>query len=103
MKRSVRALLAAASCFTLAFWPNTAAIAAVTVPLLPQPTTSFDLGMLHVDRYGDGTTPIIFIPGVGCGPWSSAEQIRRFSRSYTVYTITLSMPSHGFCQRRHDA
>ena len=89
MKRFLQALLAAASCFSLAFSPNAATIAAVALPSLPQPSASFDSGMLHVDRYGSGTKAIVFIPGLGCGPWSWAEQIHRFSAAYTVYAITL--------------
>ncbi len=89
MKASPRVLLAAAFCFGLAFWPHTGAFASATLPPLPQPAASFDSGMLHVDRYGNGSKAIVFIPGLGCGPWSWAEQIRHFSSTYTVYAITL--------------
>lgn len=89
MQRFLRALLAAASCFSLAFWQYSAAIAASDLPSLPQPAASFDSGMLHVDRYGTGTKALVFIPGLGCGPWSWAEQIKRFSTTHSVYAITL--------------
>ncbi len=90
MNRLLRALLAAASCFSLALWPYAGAIANAALPTLPPASASFDSGMLHVDRYGNGAKSIVFIPGLGCGAWSWAEQIRHFSSSYTVYAVTLS-------------
>ena len=66
-------LLAAASFFTA----------------LPTPSASFDYGTIHVDRYGGGGKAIVFIPGLGCGPWSWSEQIARFSKTNTVYALTL--------------
>jgi pimeloyl-ACP methyl ester carboxylesterase len=64
--------------------------AAATLAPLPAPVESFEAGSLHVDRYGDAGSTLIFIPGLGSGPWSWAEQITRFSASHRVYALTLS-------------
>jgi pimeloyl-ACP methyl ester carboxylesterase len=72
----------------LALW--SLAGAAGTLAALPAPLESFEAGSLHVDRYGDGGRTLIFIPGLGSGPWSWAEQITRFRSSYRVYVLTLS-------------
>lgn len=57
---------------------------------LPKPDATFTSGSIHVDQYGTSGKPLIFIPGLGCGPWSWAEQISRFSKDHTVYAITLT-------------
>src|SRR5271165_2434681 len=86
MRRSLQALLAAVVFFSLAF---TTANAAEITPL-PKPDASFTSGSLHVDRYGSTGTPLIFIPGLGAGPWSWSEQIAHFSKDHTVYALTLT-------------
>ncbi|HET9028542.1 MAG TPA: alpha/beta hydrolase [Candidatus Aquilonibacter sp.] len=60
------------------------------MPSLPTPSASFQSGTLHVDRYGHGGTALVFVPGLGCCPWSWAEQIARFSKNNTVYAVTLA-------------
>jgi pimeloyl-ACP methyl ester carboxylesterase len=72
------------ACITLAAPASAAPLAA-----LPAPTESFDVGSLHIDRYGDAGPPIVFVPGLGSGPWSWAEQIGTFSRTNRVYALTL--------------
>jgi pimeloyl-ACP methyl ester carboxylesterase len=66
-----------------------ALLAASSLLPLPKPQSSFDSGMLHVDVYGSGAQSIVFIPGLACGPWSWSEQIAYFSKTYTVYALTL--------------
>jgi pimeloyl-ACP methyl ester carboxylesterase len=87
MNRLSLALCAAALCF-IALVPSRTA-AATLVPL-PAPAESFDIGFLHVDRYGSGPSSIIIIPGLACGPWEWAREITLLSRNDTVYALTLS-------------
>jgi pimeloyl-ACP methyl ester carboxylesterase len=62
---------------------------AATLAALPAPAESFDIGSLHVDRFGNGPRTLIFVPGLASGPWSWAAQIARFSTGYRVYALTL--------------
>lgn len=50
---------------------------------------SFDVGTLHVDRYGSGKPALILIPGLGSGPWSWYGTIAHFEPQYTIYALTL--------------
>ncbi len=86
MKKATFGLLAAVL-FLSAALPT----AARADQLAPQPKAieSFDSGMLHVDRYGNGASSVVFIPGLASGPWTWYEQIARFSPKYSVYAITL--------------
>jgi len=54
-----------------------------------QPTTAFDVGTLHVEKYGSGTPALVLIPGLACGPWVWQGTIGEFARNHTVYAITL--------------
>lgn len=87
MNRFSRALCAAVLCFTALCTANAQA---TTLVALPTPAESFDVGMLHIDRYGSGPNTIIFIPGLACGPWEWAREIALFSQTNTVYALTLS-------------
>jgi len=60
-------------------------------PLAPAPTTaeSFDVGTLHIDRYGTAKPAMILIPGLGSGPWSWYGTIAHFEPQYTIYALTL--------------
>ncbi len=62
---------------------------AIIAPL-PKADATFTSGSLHVERYGNGGSPLIFIPGLGAGPWSWSEQIAHFSKDHTVYALTLT-------------
>lgn len=84
-----RALRAAACVVTLTLAANASAGAAPLVPL-PPAAESFQAGSLHVDRYGNGATTLIFVPGLASGPWSWAEQIAHFSGTYRIYALTLT-------------
>jgi pimeloyl-ACP methyl ester carboxylesterase len=84
MNRTILASVLAMS----ALWFGTPAKA--SVPPLPSPTQSFNTGSLHVDVYGAHDKPaMIFIPGLTCGPWEWAGEIRRFSNDYSIYALTL--------------
>lgn len=78
MLRQIRALFAAAFAFSLLS----------SVPAATR-AASFDSGVIHVETSGNGPRALIFIPGLSSGPWSWAEQTQRFSKDYTVYSLTL--------------
>lgn len=85
MKRSLLASVLALSTFWFA-----APVQASAVPPLPAPRASLRAGTLHVDVYGTpNRQALIFIPGLACGPWEWAGEIRRFSSEYTIYAVTL--------------
>jgi pimeloyl-ACP methyl ester carboxylesterase len=60
-----------------------------TAPSLPTPADSFDVGTLHVDKFGTGPPSLILIPGLACGPWVWANTITQFAPHYTLYILTL--------------
>jgi pimeloyl-ACP methyl ester carboxylesterase len=86
MNRLSHALCAVVLCFLASVTP----VSATTLAALPAPAESFDVGSTHVDRYGSGSNTIIFIPGLACGPWEWAREIKIFSQQNTVYALTLS-------------
>ena len=55
----------------------------------PKPVESFDVGTLHVDKFGAGEQSLVLIPGLGCGPWVWHGTIAKFSPTYSVYVLTL--------------
>lgn len=59
------------------------------LPPAPPPSSSFDIGILHVDRYGSGAQALILIPGLGGGPWVWYGTIAHFQSTYTIYALTL--------------
>ncbi|MBV9440363.1 MAG: alpha/beta hydrolase [Candidatus Eremiobacteraeota bacterium] len=61
-----------------------------TLPAAPTPAESFDVGMLHVDRYGSGSDAVILIPGLSCGAWSWNGVIPHLAAQHTVYALTLA-------------
>ncbi len=67
---------------------STPALATVPSPA-PSPTAVFNVGSLHVQKFGSGTRTLIFIPGLTCGPWEWSGEIAHFSARYTIYALTL--------------
>lgn len=64
--------------------------AAQTAPALPAPLQTAQAGSVRIDRYSQpGKQSVVFIPGLTCGPWEFAREIRAFSQYYTVYALTL--------------
>jgi pimeloyl-ACP methyl ester carboxylesterase len=53
------------------------------------PSSSFDVGTLHVDEYGSGWQTLILIPGLSCGPWVWYGTIAHFAPNYRILAITL--------------
>jgi pimeloyl-ACP methyl ester carboxylesterase len=63
-----------------------ASVAQRSVPAI----TSFDSGILHVERFGESDKrAIVFIPALFCGSWQWNEQINTLSKNYDVLVVTL--------------
>jgi pimeloyl-ACP methyl ester carboxylesterase len=71
------------------FIQTAAASTATPFSPAPAPAESFDVGTLHVDKFGSGAQTLVLIPGLACGSWVWYSTINRFSPSYTIYVITL--------------
>jgi pimeloyl-ACP methyl ester carboxylesterase len=84
-----RARLVATVALAVALWSGHTAAAASTLPPAPPVAESFDVGMLHVDRYGSGPRTLIFIPGLSCGPWEWYGTIAHEMPAATIYALTL--------------
>jgi pimeloyl-ACP methyl ester carboxylesterase len=81
----------------------TAAVAAVAAAVLTQglgqpaaaqatiaaPARTFDIGNLHVQRFGQGSPAMILIPGLSMGAWTWTGQIATFSADHAVYAVTI--------------
>ena len=67
---------------------------AATLPPDPPRAESFDVGMLHVDRYGSGD-PIVLVPGLASGAWTWNFLIPHLAAKHSVYAVTLA----GFAGR----
>ncbi|MGD0050771.1 MAG: alpha/beta hydrolase [Vulcanimicrobiaceae bacterium] len=67
---------------------------AAVLPPAPTPAESFDVGTLHVDRYGSGD-PIVLVPGLACGAWVWNGIIPHLAATHAVYALTLA----GFAGR----
>jgi pimeloyl-ACP methyl ester carboxylesterase len=48
------------------------------------------IGNLKVRRAGQGPTPIILMPGLGCGPWIFDGLNAILSRKYSIYSVTVA-------------
>lgn len=51
---------------------------------------AFDVGTLHVERFGAQGTPVILIPGLASGRWVWDNLIRELSPTHRVYAVTLA-------------
>jgi len=71
-------------------------LAALAAALPPDPprAESFDVGMLHVDRYGSGD-PIVLVPGLASGAWTWNGVIPHLAATHSVYAVTVA----GFAGR----
>lgn len=89
MHKHIVSVLAAAACALLP-------LAAPAAPLAPDPhpAETFDVGMLHVERFGSGA-PIVLIPGLGSGEWTWNGVIPHLAAHHDVYAVTLA----GFAGR----
>lgn len=52
--------------------------------------TTFQVGSLHVTRYGDHGRPLILIPGLGSGTWVWQDTVTHFEKDHVIYTVTLA-------------
>jgi pimeloyl-ACP methyl ester carboxylesterase len=82
--------LAAAVLFSIA----PVAARAAALPPDPPRAESFDVGMLHVDRYGSGD-PIVLVPGLASGAWVWNGLIPHLAAKHSVYALTIA----GFAGR----
>ncbi|MEA2786572.1 MAG: hypothetical protein QOF71_2676 [Candidatus Eremiobacteraeota bacterium] len=75
---------------------SAAPLAAHAAALAPDPprAESFDVGMLHVDRYGSGD-PIVLVPGLASGAWVWNGFIPHLAAKHSVYAVTIA----GFAGR----
>lgn len=56
----------------------------------PAPRSTFDSGIARVAEYGNPhARPLIFVPGLACGPWVWNRQIATLAPKYDVYALTL--------------
>ncbi len=85
MKRFIAPVVLVAAVLALGM-PARAAV----MPALPKPVSSFAAGNVKVDVYGTpGKRPLVFIPGLACGPWEWSGEIAAFAHEYTIYALTL--------------
>jgi pimeloyl-ACP methyl ester carboxylesterase len=86
-----------------------ALIFAVLASLAPQRT--FDAGIMQVQQFGSSDArPIIFIPGLACGPWVWDAQIAALAPKYNVFVVRLPgfdgrpmIGSNGLMRRAVDS
>jgi len=84
-----------AGAFAAAFFCMTPLAAhAAALPPDPPRAESFDVGMLHVDRYGSGD-PVVLIPGLASGAWTWNGVIPHLAAKHSVYAVTIA----GFAGR----
>jgi pimeloyl-ACP methyl ester carboxylesterase len=92
MKPSLFGLSLALAIATIGIMPAAAPAAdADRSPFAPtvKPTASFDVGTLHIEKYGSGTPVLVLVPGLAGGPWVWQGTIAEFAGSHTIYAITL--------------
>jgi pimeloyl-ACP methyl ester carboxylesterase len=66
-----------------------AARSAAAQPTVAFPGKSFNVGNLHVERFGIGSPALILIPGLSMGAWTWTGQIATFSADHAVYAVTI--------------
>lgn len=54
------------------------------------PAETFQVGTLHVTRYGNHGRPLILIPGLASGAWAWKDTIKHFQKNHVIYTVTLA-------------
>ena len=72
------------------------AIAAFGAALIPCASQAENLPPIHVgsiyaSKIGNGPTPLVLVPGLGCGPWVWKPFVDSLPpKTYTVYEVTLA-------------
>lgn len=82
------------TCAAVAIVANAGPARAASLPPSPAPSATFEVGMLHVERYGSGPA-VILIPGLACGAWTWNGVIPQLAATHTVFAVTLA----GFAGR----
>ncbi len=73
-----------------------ALLLALVVPSVAEPvamptvTSTTNVGTLRVEKYGSGQPALILVPGLGSGAWVWDSVIREFSKTHTIYALTLA-------------
>ncbi|MDQ2680239.1 MAG: alpha/beta hydrolase [Candidatus Eremiobacteraeota bacterium] len=75
--------------FTFAFL-TISAFGYITPAAAATPAANYNVGTIHVDRYGDRKPALILIPGLSSGAWAWDSVIAKFAPSYTIYALTLA-------------
>jgi pimeloyl-ACP methyl ester carboxylesterase len=84
--RRILAAVVVSVCFSSASLRAQASVAVRTVT----PTSTFDAGILHVERFGTpGARSVVLIPALFCGSWEWNAQIAALSPKYDVLAVTL--------------
>lgn len=69
---------------------NILALLLATLLALPLPQATFEPGFVKVERFGNTQgQPIIFIPGLACGPWVWGNQVAALAPRYDLYVLSL--------------
>ncbi|TFW28901.1 alpha/beta fold hydrolase [Massilia horti] len=53
------------------------------------PSERFEVGVLQVERHGQGARPLVLVPGLASGAWVWQDIVREFSSDHAVYVVTL--------------
>jgi len=56
----------------------------------PKPLSVTTVGTLRVERYGQGSPAMIFIPGLACGSWVWDGTVPTFASAHAVYVVTMA-------------
>jgi len=62
---------------------------ALAQPTIAAPSRTFEVGNLHVERFGQGSPALILIPGLSMGAWTWTGQIATFANDHAVYAVTI--------------
>ncbi len=84
----MRNLIAAVCAALLALSVSLPARAAALAPA-PRPIESFDVGMLHVERFGSGDS-VVLVPGLASGAWTWNAVIPHLAATHSVYAVTFA-------------
>lgn len=63
---------------------------AVSAAAVAAPATTYTVGTLRVQQYGDHGRPLILVPGLGSGAWVWKDMIAHFKHDHVIYAVTLA-------------
>jgi pimeloyl-ACP methyl ester carboxylesterase len=56
----------------------------------PVPASVTTVGTLRVERYGNGSPAMIFVPGLSCGSWVWDDAVKKYAATHALYVVTLA-------------